>query len=332
MPGTRSAPPIVSPAQHGGRECTPAQLATRSVACIGSCGGAYKDVLVTGPLAAPGTTKLSVRRAVIRGALRIRRTAPKAPRAVPVDSWEPASKGYIDSTLNGFPVGCILPYAGSAAVPANWAICDGTRGTPDLVGRFVKGASANEPPGTVGGSRTRTLGAEHLARHNHDDLAEFADQAVSTSEAPDHGHAVAGTIHAAQVALESKPGTDTTMIYWTQPQFEFAAANRSDWKLYMSQDGLMRYRTANQTPDTRGPQLSTLAATPTDAQIQNPQLAANSLRRLSAAERQRKTIHDANHSHTVNLEHTHTAAEAGEGKAFSIEPPYYELVFIMRVS
>lgn len=122
------------------------------------------------------------------------------------------------------------------------------------------------------------------------------------------------------------------MIYWTQPQFEFARYTTSDMIMSMYQDSAMRFRSATRTPDTRGPELSTLAATPTADQVQNPQIASNSLRRLSAAEKARNTIHDADHNHTVNMAHTHTAAEAGKGKAFSIEPPYYELVFIMRVS
>jgi hypothetical protein len=329
--GTRTAAPVISPALHGGKECTAAQLAARTASCTGPCEGAYQDVLVRASVTAAAASKVSVRRAVVRKTLQLRGTVPKAPRRAPVASWEPAPKDYVDKSLHGFPVGCIVPYAGTAAVPANWAVCDGTRGTPNLVGRFVKGASASEAPGSVGGAATRTLGQEHLASHNHDDLGEFTDD-WTTSEAPDHTHEIEGTVHASQVALSSVPGTDTIMAYWSQPQFEFATERRLESLLSMYEDGFMRYRTASQNPDTRGPGLASLPATPTAEQVNNPQLAAHSLRRLSTAERARKTIHAGNHSHTVDLAHTHTAAEAGEGKAFSIEPPHYTLVFIMRVS
>lgn len=42
-------------------------------------------------------------------------------------------------------------------VPAGWALCDGTVGTPDLRRRFLRGAKGSFNPGDLGGS----------ASHNH---------------------------------------------------------------------------------------------------------------------------------------------------------------------
>lgn len=47
------------------------------------------------------------------------------------------------------PIGTILPYNG-VSIPAGWAVCDGTAGTPDLVDRFIRGA--NTAGGTGGGA------------------------------------------------------------------------------------------------------------------------------------------------------------------------------------
>jgi hypothetical protein len=54
-------------------------------------------------------------------------------------------------------------FSGLAAdIPDGWAICDGTNGTPDLRGRFIRMTSAGENPGardnadlTTNGNGTR---------------------------------------------------------------------------------------------------------------------------------------------------------------------------------
>ena len=73
--------------------------------------------------------------------------------------------------------GMIMMWAGAPdGIPGGWEICDGhtsrTRGaviakTPDLTGRFIKGASAwkNEPD--TGGFRAVSLDVENLPSHNH---------------------------------------------------------------------------------------------------------------------------------------------------------------------
>lgn len=46
---------------------------------------------------------------------------------------------------SGIPAGSIVMYSGTSGIPAGWAICDGTNGTPNLTGNFIKaGATAGE--------------------------------------------------------------------------------------------------------------------------------------------------------------------------------------------
>lgn len=62
------------------------------------------------------------------------------------------------STNRPLPIGAIIIWSGSIyAIPTNWALCDGTNGTPDLTDRFVIGAGGSRAVGLQGGSADTTL-------------------------------------------------------------------------------------------------------------------------------------------------------------------------------
>lgn len=48
---------------------------------------------------------------------------------------------------SGIPAGTIVMYNGTSGIPAGWAVCDGTEGTPNLTGNFIK---ASETAGEIG--------------------------------------------------------------------------------------------------------------------------------------------------------------------------------------
>ena len=88
----------------------------------------------------------------------------------------------VDSTINNalVPVKGIIMYSGlQADIPANWAICDGNNGTPNLVNKFVVAAASfdvgssewrTSVDGTSkesGGAATKTLGTNELPSHTH---------------------------------------------------------------------------------------------------------------------------------------------------------------------
>jgi microcystin-dependent protein len=74
------------------------------------------------------------------------------------------------------PSGAIVMWSGSAGtVPAGWNICDGANGTPNLVGRFIKGSTAS---GATGGSST----------HSHSHSLSGGAHTLTTAEIPSHNH------------------------------------------------------------------------------------------------------------------------------------------------
>lgn len=66
------------------------------------------------------------------------------------------------------PKGAIVVWSGAENnIPANWHLCDGTNGTPDLRDKFVLGAGNNYSVGQTGGSSTASLSVENMPSHTH---------------------------------------------------------------------------------------------------------------------------------------------------------------------
>jgi len=79
--------------------------------------------------------------------------------------------GTAGTSGGGFvPIGGIIMWSGSiTAVPAGWAVCDGTQGTPDLRNRFIigSGSGASYAVGQTGGATATTLTASMIPDHKH---------------------------------------------------------------------------------------------------------------------------------------------------------------------
>jgi len=77
------------------------------------------------------------------------------------DAYTQAQSDALSKTTT--PVGGIIMYDGLIAdIPANWALCDGTNGTPDLVDRFIYGTVTELEIGDTGGSADAVV-----VEHNH---------------------------------------------------------------------------------------------------------------------------------------------------------------------
>lgn len=72
------------------------------------------------------------------------------------------------SPANQIPSGLIFMWNGSIDnIPAGWALCDGTNGTPDLRNRFIVGAGSSYNIGDTGGQQSVTLTTEQMPSHSH---------------------------------------------------------------------------------------------------------------------------------------------------------------------
>lgn len=111
------------------------------------------------------------------------------------------------------PIGGIVMYSSIAPLPANWKICDGTAGTPDLRDRFIIGAGTFGL-GTQGGSTTITT--PNLPAHNHG----ITD--------PGHNHAITDPGHSHNVVLTGlfNNGDNGTAIVYAGQSLSGSAGNR----------------------------------------------------------------------------------------------------------
>jgi hypothetical protein len=91
------------------------------------------------------------------------------------------------AAMAGFtvPQGGIIIWSGSvASVPAGWALCNGSNGTPDLRDRFVVGAGGTRAPGTTGGAASGTTSS--AGAHSHS--GSTGGTALTTAQMPSHTH------------------------------------------------------------------------------------------------------------------------------------------------
>ncbi len=83
-----------------------------------------------------------------------------------------------DNSGNTPPGGSAIPFTGTflgknpidkftGETRADWQICDGTNGTPDLRDRFILAASTTHAAGSTGGEATHTLSIDETPSHSH---------------------------------------------------------------------------------------------------------------------------------------------------------------------
>lgn len=87
------------------------------------------------------------------------------------------------------PTGLIAMWSGAInAVPAGWALCNGSNGTPDLRDRFVVGAGSTYAVGNTGGANSVTLTEAQLPSHTHVITGSTASSGSHTHSISDPGH------------------------------------------------------------------------------------------------------------------------------------------------
>jgi len=98
------------------------------------------------------------------------------------------------------PVGGVIMWAGTAGTwPSNWALCDGTGGTPNLRDRFIIGAGSTYAVNATGGANTQNI------QHTHTTDTD----ATAGSHTHTQGNTNAGGSHTHQVrTTNASPGAN----------------------------------------------------------------------------------------------------------------------------
>jgi hypothetical protein len=128
------------------------------------------------------------------------------------------SVGYAFEAANGVPRGFIGMWSGSVdQVPAGWALCDGTNGTPNLTDKFIVGAGNSYNPTDQGGHNTINLAHTHTTG---DHILSIAEMPSHTHTQNQHNHTDAGHTHGLKVQ-QGNVGTSNIMgtPHWSQTNY-----------------------------------------------------------------------------------------------------------------
>ena len=107
-------------------------------------------------------------------------TAPTA--AYGTNTTQIATTAFVQASV---PSGVIVMWSGSiASIPAGWALCNGSNGTPDLRDRFVVGAGSTYAVGATGGANTVTLTTANLPSHTH----SISGSGTTSGQSAGHTH------------------------------------------------------------------------------------------------------------------------------------------------
>jgi hypothetical protein len=96
---------------------------------------------------------------------------------------------------HGMQKGAIIAHDPSQVIPGGWVVADGRTVAgygvvPDLRGRFIKGASVSEEPGTIGGAASGVTNAS--AAHTHSGTT--GEHILTEGEIPSHSHVLSQNI------------------------------------------------------------------------------------------------------------------------------------------
>jgi len=254
-------------------------------------------------------------------------TAPTA--AVGTNTTQIATTAFVQSAI---PVGLITMWSGSiASIPAGWALCNGTSGTPDLRDRFVVGAGSTYAVGDTGGFNTITLDTTQIPSHTHTgsgtsgstDLAHTHTGSGNTgSTSINHSHTFSGSGSTGTAGNHSHTVNDPGhrhQIATSNTGSSFGKADVGDG----SPEGEL-------FTDTRTTGITINAAGDHTHSVSVSGTIGNT---------------DPAHTHTFSfttsgasssMAHTHsfsfTTAATGGGLAHENRPPYFALAYIMRVA
>lgn len=135
------------------------ELTAQNKTVISNSDGFYDEVSISAESEYPGNSNISQRECIIR--------VYKDSEALPRSSLK-LMRYSVSTEASSVPQGSIIPWYGDKAnIPDGFALCDGTKGTPDLRNRFLVGAGSNYALGDTGGEDQVTLTGTQIGNHYH---------------------------------------------------------------------------------------------------------------------------------------------------------------------
>jgi len=197
-----------------------------------------------------------------------------------------------------FVTGMIMMYNGSTA-PSGWAICNGQNGTPDLRDRFVVGAGSGYSVGNTGGANSVTLTATQMPNHAH----VFSGSASHSHTINNHTHSFSGSnSHRHGYAFGTAQGTPIGNNY-----------NSSGITNVTDRGGITEQQQSGspQYPNHHGYTAETGQTT------------------ISISGNTGNPSNTGTNTQTVTI--SGTTNQEGGGASHENRPPYYALMFIMKL-
>lgn len=112
------------------------------------------------------------------------------------------------------PTGCIVMWSGATTnVPAGWQLCDGTNGSPNLIGLFLVGAGPTGGSGPVagqtGGTNLQTVLTSTIGAHSHGGATALAGAHQHTGVTDNQGtHSHTGSTSGYALTINDMPAHD----------------------------------------------------------------------------------------------------------------------------
>ena len=135
------------------------ELTAQNKTVISNSDGFYDEVSISAESEYPGNSNISQRECIIR----VYKDSETLPRSI-----LKLMRYSVSTDASSVPQGSIIPWYGDKAnIPDGFALCDGTKGTPDLRNRFLVGAGSNYALGDTGGEDQVTLTGTQIGNHYH---------------------------------------------------------------------------------------------------------------------------------------------------------------------
>ena len=120
------------------------------------------------------------------------------------------------------PIGTIIMFNSSQNIPDGWHICDGTYGTPNLIGKFIKAGNSLKTNETdLDENNCLTINQKNLPNHSHGSLS--SDQRFLTSAyLTEGGSGISGTFYSATEGKKIKVETTSSTLNISDSKTNFS--------------------------------------------------------------------------------------------------------------